>query len=106
MHAWKEVDEALFTEAFNSIEHEGDKLKLEMAPLFKEELLNFHMLSSSHTMIWRKELKKTRWHSRPMRRLFASLRITRFGLFSVLDFMSRCGLWRSYCPPSMMPSKT
>ena len=50
---WKEVDKLLFTAAFSSIKPKGDRLKSKMAPLFWEELLDFHALPSSLTALWK-----------------------------------------------------
>ena len=52
----KEVDTALFTEAFSSIKPEGDRLKSKMAPLFWEELIDFHAPKQPHRAL--EELKK------------------------------------------------
>ena len=54
--AWKEIDKALFAEAFNSIKPEGDRLKSKMARLFWEELLDFHTPKQPHRAV--EELKK------------------------------------------------
>ena len=54
--AWKEVDKALFTEAFSCIKPEGDRLKSKIAPFLWEELLDFHEPKQPHRAL--EELKK------------------------------------------------
>ena len=44
--AWKEVDKALFTEAFSSIKPEGDRLKSKMARSFRKSCSTFMLPSS------------------------------------------------------------
>ena len=46
LRAWKEVDTALFTRTFSSIESKGNKLKSTMAPLFLG-------MSCSGSMLWK-----------------------------------------------------
>ena len=54
--AWRDVDKAPFTKAFNFIKPKSYKIKFELNALFREELLNFHAPKQLHSAV--QELKK------------------------------------------------
>ena len=90
----------LFTKDFSSSKPKGNALKCTMAPLFLAELLDLHAPKPLHSA-----LKGLALEARGDKAL-CQFEITRFSLFYASSFISVCGPWRSYHPPSMMPSKT